>query len=358
LEKPRKSLRRKGAAVTIDEVAVLASVSPMTVSRVVNGQGKVRDSTRERVMRAVKELGYTPNLAASSLAAAQHTRVAMIYTNPSSAYLRELLVGALRGAARTAAQLMIESWDTYNADAQRAAAREMSKSVAGVILPPPLCESKAVVSEFLSAGVPVVAIASGRFSQEISCVRIDDFRASQEITSHLISLGHTRIGYIKGHPNQTASARRFEGFQAAFAQAGLEIDSALVQQGYFTYRSGLEAAEKMLAHKKPPTAIFASNDDMAAAVVSVAHRRGLDVPRDLSVVGFDDTSAATTVWPELTTIHQPIASMADSAIDILLRGIRRKDKSTRVVVDHVVAHQLCRRDSVAPPAPPATTRDD
>ncbi|WP_425494554.1 LacI family DNA-binding transcriptional regulator [Lysobacter auxotrophicus] len=350
LEKPRKSLRRKGAAVTIDEVAVLASVSPMTVSRVVNGQGKVRDSTRERVMRAVKELGYTPNLAASSLAAAQHTRVAMIYTNPSSAYLRELLVGALRGAARTAAQLMIESWDTYNADAQRAAAREMSKSVAGVILPPPLCESKAVVSEFLSAGVPVVAIASGRFSQEISCVRIDDFRASQEITAHLISLGHTRIGYIKGHPNQTASARRFEGFQAAFAQAGLEIDAALVQQGYFTYRSGLEAGEKLLAHKKPPTAIFASNDDMAAAVVSVAHRRGLDVPRDLSVVGFDDTSAATTVWPELTTIHQPIASMADSAIDILLRGIRRKDKTTRVVVDHVVAHQLCKRDSVAPPA--------
>ncbi|BDU15320.1 LacI family DNA-binding transcriptional regulator [Lysobacter auxotrophicus] len=350
MEKPRKSLRRKGAAVTIDEVAVLASVSPMTVSRVVNGQGKVRDSTRERVMRAVKELGYTPNLAASSLAAAQHTRVAMIYTNPSSAYLRELLVGALRGAARTAAQLMIESWDTYNADAQRAAAREMSKSVAGVILPPPLCESKAVVSEFLSAGVPVVAIASGRFSQEISCVRIDDFRASQEITAHLISLGHTRIGYIKGHPNQTASARRFEGFQAAFAQAGLEIDAALVQQGYFTYRSGLEAGEKLLAHKKPPTAIFASNDDMAAAVVSVAHRRGLDVPRDLSVVGFDDTSAATTVWPELTTIHQPIASMADSAIDILLRGIRRKDKTTRVVVDHVVAHQLCKRDSVAPPA--------
>lgn len=128
-----------------------------------------------------------------------------------------------------------------------------------------------------------------------------------------------------------------------------------MQQGYFTYRSGLEAAEKLLAHKKPPTAIFASNDDMAAAVVSVAHRRGLDVPRDLSVVGFDDTSAATTVWPELTTIHQPIASMADSAIDILLRGIRRKDKSTRVVVDHVVAHQLCRRDSVAPPSPASAT---
>ena len=348
LEKPKKSVRRKGRAVTIDEVAALAGVSPMTVSRVINGQGKVRDSTREKVMRAVRDLGYTPNLAASSLAAAQHTRIALIYTNPSSAYLRELLVGALSGAARTAAQLVIDTWDNLNAEEQRGAARTLAKSVAGVILPPPLCESKAVIKEFVSAGIPVVAIASGRFSNEISCVRIDDFRASKEMTAHLISQGHTRIGYIKGHPNQTASAHRYEGFQAALNEAGIAHDPSLAQQGYYTYRSGLEASEKLLAHRPPPTAIFASNDDMAAAVVSVAHRKGMDVPRDLSVVGFDDTSAATTVWPELTTIHQPISSMADSAIDILLRNIRRKDRGTRVVVDHVAPHQLVTRDSVAP----------
>lgn len=350
MEKTKKSNRRKGRAVTIDEVASLAKVSPMTVSRVINGHGKVRDSTRERVMRAVRELGYTPNLAASSLAAAQHTRIALIYTNPSSAYLRELLVGALQGVARTAAQLVIDSWDSFDAEAQRNAARLLAKSVEGAILPPPLCESKAVISELVSAGIPVVAIASGRFSHDISCVRIDDFRASHEITAHLIALGHTRIGYIKGHPNQTASARRFEGFQTALAEAGIALEGALVQQGYFTYRSGLEAAEKLLTQRRPPSAIFASNDDMAAAAISVAHRRGLNVPRDLSVVGFDDTSAATTVWPELTTIRQPIASMADSAIDILLRSIRGKERSTRVVVDHVVAHQLVTRDSVAPPA--------
>ncbi|KAF1711557.1 LacI family DNA-binding transcriptional regulator [Pseudoxanthomonas sacheonensis] len=348
LEKPKKSVRRKGRAVTIDEVAALAGVSPMTVSRVVNGQGKVRESTREKVMRAVRELGYTPNLAASSLAAAQHTRIALIYTNPSSAYLRELLVGALSGAARTAAQLVIDTWDNLNAEEQRSAARTLAKSVAGVILPPPLCESKAVIKEFVGAGIPVVAIASGRFSNEISCVRIDDFRASKEMTEHLISQGHTRIGYIKGHPNQTASAHRYEGFRDALKEAGIAHDQTLVQQGYYTYRSGLEASEKLLAHRPPPTAIFASNDDMAAAVVSVAHRKGMDVPRDLSVVGFDDTSAATTVWPELTTVHQPVSSMADSAIDILLRNIRRKDRGTRVVVDHVAPHQLVTRDSVAP----------
>lgn len=352
LEKPKKSVRRKGRAVTIDEVAVLADVSPMTVSRVINGQGKVRDSTREKVMRAVKKLGYTPNLAASSLAAAQHTRIGLIYTNPSSAYLRELLVGALGGAARAAAQLVIDTWDDLDAAGQRNAARLLAKSVAGVILPPPLCESKTVLKEFANAGVPVVSIASGRFSNDISCVRIDDFRASKEMTAHLIARGHTRIGYIKGHPNQTASSHRYDGFQAALTEAGIELDDTLVEQGYFTYRSGLDASEKLLALTPAPTAIFASNDDMAAAAISVAHRKGLDVPRDLSVVGFDDTFAATTVWPELTTIHQPVSDMADSAIDILLRTIRSKDRSTRMVVDHVSSYQLILRDSVAPPPKP------
>jgi LacI family transcriptional regulator len=345
--KSRKSVRRRGHAVTIDEVAAHANVSPMTVSRVVNNTSNVRESTRERVIRAVEELGYTPNLAASSLAAAQATRIGLIYTNPSGAYLSELLVGALRGTARTATQLVIEAWDEADAKSQRHAARMLAKRVAGVILPPPLCESRPVVSELVGAGIPVVAIASGRSSDDISCVRIDDFHASKEITAYLAALGHTRIGYIKGHPNQTASELRYQGYVAALGEAGIDLDDSLVQQGYYTYRSGLEAAEKLLARRKAPTAIFASNDDMAAAVVSVAHRRGLDVPRDLSVVGFDDTSAATNVWPELTTIHQPVASMADLAVNILQRSIRGKEQHTRVVVDHVVAHVLVKRGSVA-----------
>ncbi len=349
MDKANKPVRRKSSGVTIDEVAALAGVSTMTVSRVINGKGKVRDTTRERVMRAVRELDYTPNLAASSLAAAQHTRIALIYTNPSGAYLRELLLGLLRVASRTAVQLVVDYWDGLDAGAERDAARALARRVDGVILPPPLCESRIAVTELVKAGVPVVAIASGRFSQDIGCVRIDDFGAGREMAGHLIAYGHTRIGFIRGRNDLSASARRYDGFVTALHEAGLEVDADLVQQGDYTYRSGLKAAEKLLARRKPPTAIFASNDDMAAAAVSVAHRRGLDVPRDLSVVGFDDTSAATTVWPELTTIHQPIASMANAAVDILLRGIRRKGENTRVLVDHVVPYRLVSRESVAPP---------
>ncbi len=345
----RKSVRRKGRAVTIDEVAALAKVSPMTVSRVVNGRGKVRESTRERVMQAVHELEYVPNRAASSLAAAQNARIALIYTNPSGGYLRELLLGVLHGTMSTAAQLVVDDWEGFDSAAERRAARALAKSVGGVLLPAPLCESTVVIGELISAGVPVVAIAPGYFNPDISSVRIDGFLASKEITEYLIRAGHTRIACIKGHPGQMASMRRVEGYRAALEEAGIVPDPSLVQQGYFSYRSGLDAAEKLLALPEPPTAIFASNDDMAAAAVSVAHRRGLSVPQDLSIVGFDDTSTATTVWPELTTVRQPIASMARSAIDVLLRAIRRNPGETRVVVDHVMAHQLVVRDSVAPP---------
>jgi len=349
LKNSPKAARRKASGITIEDVAAHAGVSAMTVSRVIHGHASVRDANRERVMRSVRELDYRPNLAASALAAAQHTCIALIYTNPSSSYLRELLVGALRGSTRAAAQLVIATWDELGPQARCEAARQLSASVAGVILPPPLCESKAIVDQFVGAGIPVVSIASSHLNDRISCVRIDDRQASHDMVSYLIAHGHTRIGYIKGDPNQTASAHRWQGYRDALADAGIGYAPALVQPGFFTYRSGLDAAERLLSLQPPPSAIFASNDDMAAAVISVAHRRGLEVPGDLSVVGFDDTSAATMVWPELTTIHQPVAEMADSAVDILLREIRRTDSSERVTVNQVLAHQLVTRASVSRP---------
>lgn len=344
-----KAVRRKASAITIDEVAAHAGVSAMTVSRVMNGHASVRESNRDRVLRSVRELDFRPNPAASALAAAQHVCIALIYTNPSSSYLRELLVGALRGSTRAAAQLMIATWDGLDSKARREAARQLADNVAGVILPPPLCESRAIVMEFVQAGIPVVAIASGHLSDKVSCVRIDDHRASYEMVSHLIAQGHRRIGYIKGDPNQTASAHRWLGYLDALSAAGIPFDDSVVQPGHFTYRSGLQAAERLLSLRNRPTAIFASNDDMASAVVSVAHRRGLDVPGDLSVVGFDDTSAATMVWPELTTLHQPVAEMADAAVEILLREIRQSPGARRGIVNQVLPHRLILRGSVAKP---------
>ncbi len=322
----------------------------MTVSRVINGESNVRDTTRELVMEAVRALNYRPNPAARVLAGARDIRIALIYSNPSASYLSEMLVGALDGSHRAAAQLVLDRWDNLKPTAEKAAAQKLAEGVTGVILPPPLCESKALAAAFAAEGVAAVALATGRAREDVSCVRIDDFHAAREMTLHLISLGHTRLAVILGQPSQTARGQRQAGFEAAMEESGLEVDPALVVQGYFSYKSGLEAAEKLLARKRLPTAIFATNDDMAAAAISVAHRRGLDVPGDISVVGFDDTPIATTVWPELTTIRQPIAAMAEAAINLLLHKIRRpKDRHSTQPVDHLVPYVLVKRDSVAAP---------
>jgi LacI family transcriptional regulator len=319
----------------------------MTVSRVMNGENYVRAKTREQVLRTIREMEYLPNMAARSLAVAQNTRVALIYSNPSTAYLSELLVGVLAKPGKISAQLVIEKWG----EIRPAAVRRFARSVAGVVLPPPLSESQMVLSELAAARTPAVAIAAGRIEARISTVRIDDFRAAGDMTAYLLSLGHRRIGFIKGAADQRASSERFAGFTSALQAAGLSVREEYVRQGCFTYRSGLEAAESLLSITPAPTAIFASNDDMAAAVMSVAHRRGLEVPRDLSIAGFDDTVTATTVWPELTTVRQPIADMAEAALNLLLRDIRRHRAGELVeTLDRVFAHKLIKRRSTAPPA--------
>lgn len=197
---------------------------------------------------------------------------------------------------------------------QRAATeRLLAAGVDGVILPPPLCDSRQTIAELDARGIPVVAVASGAPMAQISSVRIDDYQAARAIVDHLVELGHRRIALIKGDPKHTPSALRANGYLDSLQAAGLPVAEELMAEGLFTYRSGLLAARSLLAQAQPPTAIFCSNDDMAAAAVAVAHGLGLRVPEDVSVAGFDDTPVATTIWPELTTVHQPVTAMGRAA---------------------------------------------
>jgi LacI family transcriptional regulator len=214
-----------------------------------------------------------------------------------------------------------------------------------------LSESQPILSELAAAQIPVVTVAMGRPRDNALNVRIDDFAAAEEVTNHLLDLGHRRIGLIKGHPLHIATIERTRGFLAALEARGLNPEEAPIEQGYFTFRSGLVAAERLLARPEPPTAIFACNDDMAAAAVSVAHRKGLAVPEDISIVGFDDTAPATTVWPELTTVRQPISAMAEAALELLLADVRaRRSGQPTGPAERVLEHSLIVRESSATPA--------
>ena len=341
--------RRRSAGPTVDDVARIAGVSQMTVSRVVNRESNVHPATREKVERAIADLGYVPNPAARSLAGGRQCRIALLYSNPSAAYLSEFLVGALRAAAAYDAQLVVEQWNGEEKTAG-VARRLAAHRIDAALLPPPLSDDADLMKALRKAGLPIAQVATGKPLMQAHAVTIDDAAAAQTVTTHLIALGHRRIGFIAGNTNQTASALRQRGYEAAMREAGLEVDPALIRPGDFSYRSGLEAAEALLAQTPRPTAIFASNDDMAAAAVSVAHRRHLEVPEDLAVCGFDDTAMATTIWPELTTIRQPVAEMAEAALALLAEAVRGNRASEPPAPQHArLPFALIVRGSSAPP---------
>jgi len=353
--KPEAEPAVKPGAPTMSDVAKLAGVSPMTVSRVMNGDPNVRQSTRKKVDEAVAALNYVPNQAARRLAGVRPIRIGFLYSNPSAGYLTEFLVGLLNQASLNNVQLVVEKCEgeQWKDKTQRL----IDNGVDGIILPPPLCDVPGLIDLIVKSNTPAVAVACGLPDKRVSAVSIDDYQAAYTMTSHLITLGHQRIGFVIGHPNQTASGRRLAGFRAAIKDRNVATPPELIVQGMFTYRSGLDAAETLLNQEQRPSAIFASNDDMAAATVAIAHRMGLDVPGDLTVAGFDDTALATTIWPELTTVRQPISDMAETAVKFLVRQIRAERDGMPEDSEHLLMDfTLIRRQSDAAPRMRPTTK--
>ena len=317
---------------TLYDVARLAGVSPMTASRVINGNKRVSDDARERVTAAIAKLRYEVNVAARA-ARIGSMRVGLLYSNPSAAFLSAFLVGAMGQCSASGAQLILEKCPGGRGW-REAIDNLMASGVNGILLTPPLCDSRPVLKLLADLGVPAVAVATARPSKSTSAVRIDDYEGALSMVRHLISLGHQDIAFIKGDPKHTPALLRYQAFQDAMADAGLTVPPERVMEGMFTYRSGLTAARDLLAQKNRPSAIFACNDDMAAAVVAVAHGLQLDIPDDLAVCGFDDTPLATTVWPNLTTVHQPIGDMGRVAVELVCEQIRCHRKRQPSVVEH------------------------
>jgi len=337
-----KNGRTRGA--TIIDVAVKAGVSPMTVSRVINGRPGVAPRTRAIVEETIRTLGYTPNVAARSLVTSGELRIGVIYSNPSAAFMSDFLTGVFEEASIRGARLILLKGEDGRAPDESALDELIAAGISGVILTPPLGESSALLQVLREARLPMAAVGAHGVEDAI-CVRIDDRGAAYEMTRKLMEMGHRRLGFIVGNPDQTASLERLAGFYAAVREK--EDVRTNIAQGDFSFSSGLAAGEQLLEAKPAPTAIFASNDDMAAAVVSVAHRRQIDVPRELTVVGFDDTTAAVTLWPPLTTVHQPVRRLAAEALGLLVAEIAA-GSSTGKYSDRVLPHEIIERQSTSP----------
>ncbi len=305
--------------VSIKDVAARAGVSPKTVSRVINGEQHVRAELRDVVQRVVAELDYRPNAFARSLSSSRSYLLGLFLDDPSSGYAADVQMGALLRCRERSYHLVVEpvdvsvpGWERQVADSLKALRLD------GAILTPPICDQPMLLDLLEAHELPCVRISPhGEFDRS-GLVHMDDFAAAGDMTRHLLDLGHREIGFIKGDRRHSVSERRYEGFRASMAAAGVGVSGGRVLEGDFSFRSGLAAGERMLSAAGPPTAIFASNDDMALGVLMTAAKLGVAVPETLSIAGFDDAPTSRAAWPQLTTIRQPKAEMAAAAIDILV----------------------------------------
>lgn len=339
---------------TIRDVAVEAGVSMMTVSRVLNNAANVQPATRTRVQAAIDALKFMPSQSARSLRARRSHWISLMYQTSKRwrndsvpGYLVDFQAGIASRCQQEGYYLLMHLCDPDDPQPEGIlAGATASHRPDGVLLFPPLCFSARLLKELHKLKIPVVRVAAADLPDRSPCVDVDDCTAARQMTEYLIGLGHRHIGFIKGHPDHPASELRYQGFRRALRAAGLGASAHDVAQGWFSMESGVTAARELLLRKPRPTAIFASNDDMAAGCLVVAHEAGISVPSQLSVVGFDDSYLAQMVWPPLTTIRQPIYDIGFTAahqLFTMIRGGRSPNKLT-------LSHRLIERATTAPPS--------
>ncbi|ESQ85778.1 hypothetical protein AEAC466_00975 [Asticcacaulis sp. AC466] len=335
---------------TIYDVAKLAGVSAKTVSRVVNDDNAVKVSTREKVQAAMSQLDYRPNAQARSLRLGSQASIGFLLEDPTSGYQGRFHHAMLSACMESRRYLAVELYEAGMPDWQANLDRFISDAqIKDMILLPTLCDFGPLKSFLKDRNINCVLISPSTPDSHYASVAMDDRLAAREVVEYLFSLGHCKIAHIAGHPDHAASILRRNGFYEAFDAAGLPRPPvSYMEHGYFSFKSGFEAAERLLALPDRPTAIFACNDEMAAAACSVAHKSGLRIPEDIAVIGFDDAPISSAVWPALTTVRQPYLEMARRSVQILAAAGDTLTASDRQI-RHIISHQLVVRETTTLP---------
>lgn len=337
---------------TISTVAAQARVSIKTVSRVLNNSSSVTAQTREHVMEVMRRLSYRPSPTARTLAGHPSLLIGMPFDSSAVRYVTEVQMGTLPTLRAANYQVVMHACDAYADDVVDEILMFVQRvQVDGIILTPPLSHMEAIVEALSAQSVPFVKIASPRRTDFARNVFTNEREACAAMVSYLANNGHDRIGFVAGPAGCTASEQRYLGYLDGLKQANLPVLPALVRRGANTVASGLACGRELLMQRRDqrPTAIFASNDEMAAGVLRAAHDLHLDVPGELSVAGFEDAPIASQIWPRLTTIRQPIRMMAERAAALLMEQLRGRDQpgESREGTLHVVESSLIVRQSTA-----------
>lgn len=331
----------------IVDIAEKAGVSSKTVSRVINGHPNISAKTRWKVEEAIRALSYEPRSSAAGRNRGSNRAVGVLFGDPAAGYQVSLYRALLRACQSRGHFLAVEAFSEADKDWSGQVASFLDRSQAKkVVLVPPLCDSFEIQNLLNERDVRFALISPSRPVSGVQAIAMDDRRAAMEMTRHLLNLGHRRIGYLDGRPDHVATLLRRQGFEEAYAVAELPPpDESLILRADFSFRNALDQARSLLEREDRPTAIFASNDEMAAAALFVANHLGLSVPGDLSVSGFDGAEISRTVWPELTTIAQPFDEMAEMAIDQITDPVDSYGRDPGV---RVLTHELIIRASTGP----------
>ena len=338
---------------TIKDVAERAGVSLKTVSRVINDERSVQASTRARVRQAVAELGYQPDQSARNLRGVQSYALGLVYDNPNPYYVIAMQAGVLSVCRETGYGLQIHPCDSSSPTLTQELVDLVRHSrLAGLVLAPPMSERNELVNELVGHGIRLVRIVSAAVDPQdgAACVYVDDRDAAYEVTEHLIQLGHQRIGFLWGGKSHGSSWERYKGYEDALHAYGIDLDPTLVVEGDYSFDDGFRAARRLLALPQPPTAIFGSNDEIAAGVLAAAKSSGINVPYDLSIAGFEDSPFSKQSWPALTTAKQATQEIAQHAARRLLHEIRERASATPLP-NEGFSPELVVRGSTAPPRP-------
>ncbi len=348
MESIAKRRRTSRGGVTIHDVAGRAGVSTATVSRALMTPERVRPATREAVLRAVADTGYTPNQAARSLRARKTMMAMVIVPNVGNAFFVEVLRGIDAALSEAGYGLIIGHLDNSHAKERHFVELALAGQVDGVLLLNgwmPVKDNRPLTD----AGMPIVSVGTYVDNPEIPKIIVRNREASQAIAEHLIGLGHTRLGYISGPPGNWVDGQRWQGFSEAVAAAGLDPGSILRWGGRFDFHTGVAAAEAFLNAARRPTAVFAASDEIAIGFTKRLRAADLAVPRDVSVVGFDGIAFAEFCEPTLTTILQPRFELGRAGAAVLLRML--EDPNHRPDTWTSLDAELVCRESTAPPPP-------
>lgn len=320
---------------TITDVAKRSRVSPKTVSRVINNEPSVREKTRARVLQAVSELNYHPDFSARNLRSAKSYTLGLAYDNPNPYYVISVQSGVLAACRDAGFALQIHPCNGASpniADELLELARR--SRLAGLILAPPMSERPELIQFLSKNGVHLVRILSAAEDPKdgFACVFVDDRDAAFAITEHLIQLGHERIGFLWGGEAHLSSFERYKGYQLALERYGIPLDKTLVLPGDYSFDDGFRGTRKLLSLARRPTAIFGSNDEIAAGALVAAKSMGIDVPNGISIAGFEDSPFSRQSWPALTTARQATEEIARTAALLLISELRPNSVSNHQMV--------------------------